>query len=199
MFEELHELLDDKRISKNELLAILKEKAQKISVFDLMDANQYILQDVEFVQDKYQDDFRQAYVKQFIGHINNIKNDNTDYDSRGKKERIDKKQFEKSLEDLHNVYDGVDFDKDKVQLIYCLVSLYATFILNEPIHSLDTPFPGNLKIKKLGKFYYCPVKATQKNTEGAVCRPTGQRCSGSLFFLRNLWKKSLYLQRSGEQ
>ncbi|MBO7444332.1 MAG: DUF2115 family protein, partial [Methanobrevibacter sp.] len=90
---------------------------QKISVFDLMDANQYILQDVEFVQDEYQDDFRQAYVKQFIGHINNIKKDNTDYDSMGKKERIDKKQFEKSLEDLHNVYDGVDFDNDKVQLI----------------------------------------------------------------------------------
>ena len=145
MFEELHELLEDKRISKNELLAILKENAQKISVFDLMEANQYILQDVEFVQDRYQDDFRQAYVKQFIGHINNIKNDNTDYDSRGKKERIDKKQFEESLDALHNVYDGVDFDKDKVQLIYCLVSLYATFILNEPI------------------------KATQKNTEGAVC------------------------------
>ena len=34
MFEELHELLEDKKISKNELLAILKEKAQKISVFD---------------------------------------------------------------------------------------------------------------------------------------------------------------------
>ena len=169
MFEELHEILEDKKISKNKLLAILKEKAQNISVFDLMDAHKYILQDVEFVQDKYQDDFRQAYVKQFIGHINNIKKDNTDYDSRGKMDRIDRKQFEKSLEDLHNVYDGVDFDKDKVQLIYCLVSLYATFILNEPIHSLDTPFPGNLKIKKLGKFYYCPVKATQKNTEGAVC------------------------------
>ena len=29
MFEELHELLEDKKISKNELLAILKEKAQK--------------------------------------------------------------------------------------------------------------------------------------------------------------------------
>ncbi len=169
MFEELHELLKDKKISKNDLLAILKENAQKISVFDLMDVNQYILQDVEFVQDRYQDDFRQVYVKQFIGHINNIKNDNTDYDSRGKKERINKKQFEKSLEDLHKVYDGVDFNNDKVQLIYCLVSLYATFILDEPIHSLDTPFPGNLKIKKLGKFYYCPVKATQKNTEGAVC------------------------------
>ena len=124
MFEELHELLDDKRISKNELLAILKEKAQKISVFDLMEANQYILQDVEFVQDKYQDDFRQAYVKQFIGHINNIKNDNTDDDSRGKKERIDKKQFEESLDTLHNVYDGVDFDKDKVQLIYTAWFLY---------------------------------------------------------------------------
>ena len=137
MFEDLHELLEDKKISKNELLAILKEKAQNISVFDLMEAHKYILQDVEFVQDKYQDDFRQAYVKQFIGHINNIKKDNTDYDKRGKKERIDKKQFEKALEDLHNVYDGVDFDKDKVQLIYCLVSLYATFILNEPIHSLD--------------------------------------------------------------
>ena len=52
---------------------------------------------MEFVQDKYQDDFRQAYVKQFIGHINNIKKDNTDYDSRGKKERIDKKQFENVL------------------------------------------------------------------------------------------------------
>ena len=170
MFEKFDALIgEDEKISKDNLMIVLKEELSDVSVFDLMDANKYILQDVEFVQDKYQDDFRQAYVKQFIGHINNIKKDNTDYDSRGKKERIDKKQFEKSLEDLHNVYDGVDFDKDKVQLIYCLVSLYATFILNEPIHSLDTPFPGNLKIKKLGKFYYCPVKATQKNTEGAVC------------------------------
>ena len=51
MFEELHELLKDKKISKNKLLAILKEKAQDISVFDLMEAHKYILQDVEFVQD----------------------------------------------------------------------------------------------------------------------------------------------------
>ena len=50
MFEELHEFLEDKGFQKNELLAILKaEKAQKISVFDLMEANQYILQDVEFI------------------------------------------------------------------------------------------------------------------------------------------------------
>ena len=41
MFEELHELLEDKKISKNELLAILKEKAQNISVFDLMEAHKY--------------------------------------------------------------------------------------------------------------------------------------------------------------
>ena len=169
MFEELHDLVDNKRLTKNNLLEVLKEKARKISIFDLMEANQYILQDVEFVQERYQDDFRQAYVKQFIGHINHIKNDRTDYDSRGKKEKIDYKQFEESLTTLHEVYDGVDFDSDKVQLIYCLVSLYATFILNEPIHSLDTPFPGNLKIKKLGKYYYCPVKETQKDTEGAVC------------------------------
>ncbi len=169
MFEELHELLENKRLTKNNLMAILKEKAKKISIFDLMEANQYILQDIEFVQERYQDDFRQAYVKQFIGHINNIKKDDTDYDSGGKKEKIDYKQFEKSLDTLHEVYDDVNFEDDKVRLIYCLVSLYATFILNEPIHSLDTPFPGNLKIKKLGKYYYCPVKETQKNTEGAVC------------------------------
>ena len=44
--------------------------------------------DVEFVQDEYQDDFRQAYVKQFIGHINNIKKDNTDYDSMAKRREL---------------------------------------------------------------------------------------------------------------
>ena len=64
MFEELHDLVDNKRLTKNNLLEVLKEKAQKISIFDLMEANQYILQDVEFVQERYQDDFRQAYVKQ---------------------------------------------------------------------------------------------------------------------------------------
>ena len=82
MFEELHDLVDNKRLTKNNLLEVLKEKAQKISIFDLMEANQYILQDVEFVQERYQDDFRQAYVKQFIGHINHIKNDRTDYDKQ---------------------------------------------------------------------------------------------------------------------
>ena len=46
MFEELHDLVDNKRLTKNNLLEVLKEKAQKISIFDLMEANQYILQDV---------------------------------------------------------------------------------------------------------------------------------------------------------
>ncbi|HML04306.1 MAG TPA: DUF2115 family protein, partial [Methanobacterium sp.] len=53
--------------------------------------------------------------------------------------------------------------------IYEVVSLYTTFILEEPIHMVGTLFPGGFRVKFEGKTYYCPVKEKQKDNPGAVC------------------------------
>lgn len=53
--------------------------------------------------------------------------------------------------------------------IYKIISLYTTFILNEPIHIVGTRFPGGFKVKYENKEYYCPVKESQKDNPNAVC------------------------------
>ncbi|MGZ7108680.1 MAG: DUF2115 family protein, partial [Methanobacterium sp.] len=53
--------------------------------------------------------------------------------------------------------------------IYKIVSLYTTFILDEPIHVVGTPFPGGFKVKYENGRYLCPVKEKQKDNPGAVC------------------------------
>ena len=61
-------------------------------------------------------------------------------------------------------------ENDKFPLIYTIISLYTTFILNEPIHPIGTPFPGNLKVTYENGTYFCPVKDKQKENPNAVCR-----------------------------
>jgi len=52
---------------------------------------------------------------------------------------------------------------------YLILSLYTTFIQEEPVHPVGTPFPGRLKVRESKGIYYCPVKENNKNNPLAVC------------------------------
>ena len=59
--------------------------------------------------------------------------------------------------------------KSKFPLIAIMASIYTTFILEEPIHPVGTPFPGSLKVEKKGDVFLCPVKDVNIDTPNAVC------------------------------
>ena len=55
-------------------------------------------------------------------------------------------------------------------MIYGIVSLYTTYILEEPIHPVGTPFPGSLKVEEKDGVFYCPVKDANLESPNAVCK-----------------------------
>ena len=59
--------------------------------------------------------------------------------------------------------------KNKSPLIFYIASLYATFILEESIHPVGTPFPGSLKVEERNGKFFCPVRDANIDTPNAVC------------------------------
>jgi uncharacterized protein (UPF0305 family) len=53
--------------------------------------------------------------------------------------------------------------------IYSIISLYTTFIKDEPIHQVGTLFPGGFTVKKEGAKYTCPVKENNNENPLALC------------------------------
>ena len=58
---------------------------------------------------------------------------------------------------------------DKFPLVYAVISLYVTYITEEPIHHVGSEFPGNLKVEKINGEYFCPVKEKHMDNVNATC------------------------------
>ena len=152
--------------SKEALLEILKDHAGTISVFDLMEVTAELIEDTKYVQDKYREETHAVYVKYFLGRIKSIRDDNNQYEGS-----IDKEEFIDSVSTLKSYQEEESVtSKTKFPLIYAIVSLYATYILEEPIHPVGTPFPGSLKVEYRNGVYYCPVKEANLESPNAVCK-----------------------------
>ena len=54
--------------------------------------------------------------------------------------------------------------------IYAIISLYTTFVLEEPIHPVGTKFPGELEVEYDDGVYYCPVKENNVDNPKAICQ-----------------------------
>jgi uncharacterized protein (UPF0305 family) len=54
-------------------------------------------------------------------------------------------------------------------IIYQIISIYTSYVLDEPIHVVGTEFPGGFKVRYADGKYLCPVKEKQKNNPNAVC------------------------------
>ena len=168
LFNDLNQFLAMEDISKNSVRDILKVYAKTISVYDQMMASIALKEENFYIQKQYADKFDAVYIKFFILRITDIKSDRKDYVGF-----IDKFKLDEAIDLFNNQYDeDVNSRKpgDKFPLIYALISFYTTFILDEPIHPVGTPFPGNLYvIEKDGK-YLCPVKEAQQDSPNAVCK-----------------------------
>jgi len=172
MFKELNNLKSKKKILKKDLIKILQELAKTLSVHDLMLASTLLREEGKYVQTNYREKYLEIYIKYFIMRIKEIKEIKKDksnyseiiYNEKDFLEAIDLLEKQPHDETIHIC------EEDKFPVIYTIISLYTTFILNEPIHPLGTPFPGSLKVTYRNGTYFCPVKDKQSETPQAVCK-----------------------------
>ena len=155
MYAELSNLIIDDNIpTGSDVLEILKKYSSTISVFDMMDFTSHVIEENKYVQESYREDSQKSYIESFLFRIKDILNDNNNYP-----QNIDRESFDEAVEVLKTHYEtGIQ-----------IASIYATFILREPIHPVGTPFPGSLKVKKENGEFLCPVKEANIDTPNAVC------------------------------
>ncbi len=157
----------NREIRRENLLISLKNEAASINLVDIMQASLYLQEDAKYVQHGYREKFVESYVKGFLNRIRELKGDKNKY-----KGYVDNEELLDALNLLKDQESQVadqDLFNPSFFKIYKLISIYTTFILEEPIHPVGTPFPGGFEVKYDEKQYYCPVKEKQKDNPGAVC------------------------------
>ena len=159
-------VISEEKVSPQAILKVLKEYSATISVFDLMRVNAEMIEESKYVQENYKDKSHAVYAKYFLGRIREIRNDNAIYDND-----IDKEEFIDAIATLksYHINESVT-SKTKFPLIYGIISIYTTFILEEPIHPVGTPFPGSLYVEEKDGKFYCPVKDANLESPNAVCK-----------------------------
>ena len=167
MFEKFDALVgEDDKISKDDLMVVLKEELTDVSVFDLMIISAEIIENNKYVQKSYQEKSKKIYVDSFINRVTEIRSNDTVYN-----DFFNRDNFVDKLNQLKDIYKHISTDrKNKSPLINLVVSLYTTFVLDEPIHPIGTPFPGSLEVMMENGVYYCPVKEANIDTPNSVCR-----------------------------
>jgi uncharacterized protein (UPF0305 family) len=162
------EKLDSKKeITKEELLAVLKEEAVDISIIDIMTAHAYLVDEGKYVQRSYREKYLKSYVKGFILKVKEIHDNKDKFD--GTVEKNELKEALELLNEQEQMLLKLRSTESHFFKIYKIISIYTTFVLGEPIHIVGTPFPGGFEVKYENGTYYCPVKESQKDNPNAVC------------------------------
>ena len=167
MYDDFSNVVSNEQsISTESVLDILKEYSGTISVFDLMAVNAEMMEESKYVQDSYKKKSHGVYAKYFLGRIKDVHSDNNTYEHD-----IDKEEFIDAVATLksYHINESVT-SKTKFPLIYGIISIYTTFILEEPIHPVGTPFPGSLYVEEKDGKFYCPVKDANLESPNAVCK-----------------------------
>jgi uncharacterized protein (UPF0305 family) len=167
MILEIEEIDVNREMTRVELLELLKSEAVKIHVTHLMKACNYLISEGKYVQPNYREKFYNAYIKSFILRVKEIKEDKNIYP-----DLVNMKDLKNSLELLEEqeVMMGEIYPADPYfPIIYQIISIYTSFVLDEPIHVVGTEFPGGFKVKYEDGKYLCPVKDKQENNPNAVC------------------------------
>ena len=73
MAETIEDLDFSSKISKNELLRVLKKEASQIHMHDIMLASAYIQEDAKYMQAGYREEFVETFTRAFITRFKDIK------------------------------------------------------------------------------------------------------------------------------
>ncbi|MDL2246701.1 DUF2115 domain-containing protein [Methanobrevibacter sp. OttesenSCG-928-K11] len=169
LFDDLKSLKNQEKVSKNDILKILKKWVKNISVFDIMDSANYSRDSFKYVQKEYQKHFEKIYIEDMTKYIQEISQSKLDYH-----DNVNKSTFLTAIdffEKQENAREEEYKEKyPKQSLIYYLMCIYTTFILDQPIHNTGSIFPGHTKIRYENGTYYCPVKSNNTDNPKAVCR-----------------------------
>ncbi|MBC7100077.1 DUF2115 domain-containing protein [Methanothermobacter tenebrarum] len=156
------------KLTKRDLLKILKKEASKISIKDIMDATIYLREETKYMPVKEREEFIKRFTKAFFNRMRDVKNEK---DRKEYNRLVNTKKLGEFIEFLDEQLKNAKNKPEKCfQEIARIISVYATFIREEPIHPVGTRFPGGLMVKKRKNVYYCPVKEKQMDTPGALCR-----------------------------
>jgi len=166
MVETIEELDFSMKISKNELLSVLKNEASRIHMHDIMLASSYIHEDAKYMHAGYREEFIETFTKAFINRFKDIREDKGNYEGY-----INSKKLQEFLEVLNKQIKGSKIKSEHYFLkLAKIVSIYTTFILEASIHPVGTSFPGGFKLKFEKGTYLCPVKEKNMETPGALCK-----------------------------
>lgn len=163
----IKELDFSQEISKNDLLEALKGEANQVHINDFIKTCSFLKKNMEHVHPHYQEEYIKMYTEGYLKGYRDVKNDKTSYSGQ-----VDVLELEESIQLLENQEQlmEAEFGKNNRSFKpYLIMSLYTTFILEEPVHPVGTPFPGGLKVRKENNIYYCPVKENNEDNPLAVC------------------------------
>jgi len=152
--------------TKKELLCILKEDARKFNLQDIVRCSLQIQQEAQCIHTSYKEEYIKAETG-FLIRIQEVKDDNSHYTGPVDMEELntaigileEQEQMAQNMEEIDPTALG----------IYSIISLYTTFIKDEPIHQVGTLFPGGFTVKKAGDKYTCPVKDNNNDNPLALC------------------------------
>ena len=164
LFNDLTELSEKSEISKTELIETLRKYTIDYSVFDLMKFNFYMIDDTEYVPDEFYKEVHKVNFNFVSDFIRSINDKTMVYEGN-----IEINSFRYSLEFLTYKWDSEIHKSDLLQL-GILGTLYHRFIVEKPIHPLDLPFPGNLKIVYDNGQYFCPARKNNLKNPVAYCK-----------------------------
>lgn len=165
--DRIEDILSWDEITRDKFFNVLEVEAKLISLRDIIQASLFLVNDAKYVQKSYREEYLKSYTAAFITRVKEIVgmkvNDVNQMDIVKIKEAISLLHEQEEVATGENWFDPIFFQ------IYKIVSLYTTFILEESVHPVNTPFPGGFKVKFHNNKYLCPVKERQKDNPGAVC------------------------------
>lgn len=166
MLSKVKSLAIQDQTNKNELLKILREDAKKFTLQDIVRCSLQIQQEADCIHTSYKKEYIKAETG-FMIRIGEVKDDDIHYNGLVDVEELNT-AIDLLVEQGKMVGDMEDPDPAFVR-VYSIISLYTTFIKDEPIHQVGTLFPGGFIVKKEGDKYTCPVKDNNKDNPMAVC------------------------------
>ncbi|MCE7700129.1 MAG: DUF2115 domain-containing protein [Methanobacterium paludis] len=173
MAETIEGLDFSKKISKNELMDVLKKEASKIHIYDIMMTAAQLKEDTKYLQTSYKENIIETFTNAFINRFKSIIKDKKNYKGYIDTEKL--QEFLKILEiqrEIQKERSKIKQEQDSLKLtkIAKITSIYNIFILKAPIHAVGTLFPGGFKLKFENGEYLCPVKEKQLTNPQALCR-----------------------------
>lgn len=166
MLRNIKSLTIQDQTSRNELLIVLKEEAKKFTLQDIISCSLQIQQEANCIHTSYKKEYIKAETG-FMIRIVEVKDDNFNYN--GLLEVDELNTAINLLEEQEKMMEDMEDTNPTFIRIYSIISLYTTFIKDEPIHQVGTLFPGGFTVKKDGDKYTCPVKDNNNDNPLALC------------------------------